>query len=164
MASRAGVGSLSCACTRGLVNRIAIDRVFPLIMHVHSFRTREERGWPASTAPLGPGTVLNIKKTLCGGRRGKSGHCTHPRSQAAYADCGTRRGMAEMRGVCPKITPLLPFGLRTGRSTLKPKLVGARGQAHSPSRRAASGGVGVPRPPGPRKPRVVVGGSRINVP
>ena len=46
----------------------------------------------------------------------------HPRSQAAYADCGTRRGRAEMRGVYPKITPLLPFGLRTGRATLRPKL------------------------------------------
>ena len=31
----------------------------------------------------------------------------HPRSQAAYADCGTRRGRVEMRGVYPKITPLL---------------------------------------------------------
>ena len=66
-------------------------------------------------------------------------------TQAAYADCGTRRGRAEMRGVYPKITPLLPFGLRTGRSTLRPKLVRARGQAHSPSRRAASGDTPPPR-------------------
>ena len=50
-----------------------------------------------------------------------------------------------MRGVYPKITPLLPFGLRTGRSTLRPKLVRARGQAHSPSRRAASGDTPPPR-------------------
>ena len=57
---------------------------------------------------------------MCGGQG--EVRTLHPRSQAAYADCGTRRGRAEMRGVYPKITPLLPFGLRTGRATLKPKL------------------------------------------
>ena len=95
------------------------------------------------TDPLGP--ALNIKKDALRGAQGEV-RTLHPRSQAAYyAGCGTRRGRAEMRGVYPKITPLLPFGLRTGRSTLKPKLVRARGQAHYPSRRASSGDTPPPR-------------------
>ena len=50
-----------------------------------------------------------------------------------------------MRGVYPKITPLLPFGLRTGRATLRPKLGQSSWTGTLPECRAASGDTPPPR-------------------